>query len=80
MKNLVLYYFQILLPLPVLIWASFTDSTMFVVLLFAYYIYRGFVDGQRLYEKGVIEKKERWKILVIPFYSSSFFKQLYFER
>jgi hypothetical protein len=80
MKNLLLYYFQILLPFPLLIWAAFTDARMFVVLLLAYYIYRGFVDGQRLYEKGVIEKKDRWKIWVIPFYSSSFFKQLYFEK
>ncbi len=80
MKNLLLYYFQILFPFPLLIWAAFTDSTMFVALLFAYYIYRGFVDGQRLYEKGVIEKGERWKILVIPFYSSAYFRQLYFEK
>lgn len=80
MKSLIAYYFLILIPFPLLIWAAFTRANIFVPLLLAYYIYRGLIDGQRLYLKGAIERKDRWKILVIPFYSSAYFRQLYFER
>jgi hypothetical protein len=79
MKNLLIYYFSILLPMPVLVWSVFYDSKLFVFILLSYFIYRGFTDSKRLVDKGIIMKKEIWKVF-IPFYSSYFFKELYFEK
>lgn len=80
MKNIVLYYFVILLPLPFIIWAAKYDSLLFAGLLLAYVIFRGFTDAQRLYEKNVIDKKQFWKAALIPFYASTYMKELYWER
>lgn len=78
MKKLIFYYFAILIPLPLLIGFS-SNSKMFVVFLISYVIYRGFVDGQRLIEKGILDKKELWKAF-IPFWCSRYYRQLYFEK
>ena len=76
MKNLLIYYFQIILPLPLLIWAAINGtSRMFVLLLALYFIYRYYVDGYKLYRAGIISNKER----MYPFLSIRYFKQLYFE-
>lgn len=81
MKNLAIYYFSILLPLPLLLLVAKADmSALFVTLLFSYLIYRGFTDSKRLLDKGAIEKKDVWKVLFIPFYSAQFIKELYFEK
>jgi hypothetical protein len=81
MKDLAVYYFSILLPLPLLILTAKANMTvLFVVLLFSYVIYRGFTDSRRLLVKGVIDKKDVWKIHFIPFYTGSFIKELYFEK
>jgi hypothetical protein len=80
MKTLIIYYVAILLPIPLLYWSLFQSSSMFFVLLMSYaLIYRGFTDGQRLIEKGLLNKKEFWKAF-IPFWTSQYFRQLYFER
>ena len=79
MKNLFIYYLSILLPIPLLISVS-NNSVFFTFLLLFYIIFRGFIDGQRLIEKNVIEKKDSWKSVLIPFWSSRFFRQLYFEK
>lgn len=79
MKNLIIYYFAILLPMPLLILSAQIDSVMFTILLFFYIIYRGIIDGKRLIEKGVIPKSDLWKMICIPLYSMYFFKELYFE-
>lgn len=80
MKNLFIYYFAILLPIPLIIITSNNNSVIFTVLLLFYIIFRGFIDGQRLIEKNIIEKKDLWKSVLIPFWSSRFFRQLYFEK
>lgn len=79
MKNIVLYYFAILLPIPLLVYFAKVNAMVFMVLLLAYVIYRGFVDGQRLLEKSIISKNEFWKVF-IPFWSSRFYRPLYFEK
>ncbi len=79
MKNLILYYFAILLPIPLLVYFAMNNSIVFMVLLLSYAIYRGFVDGQRLLEKSIISKNEFWKAF-IPFWCSRFYRQLYFEK
>ncbi len=78
MKNLLIYYFSILLPIPILIWASKIDNSLvFVTLLFAYIIYRGFTDSSRLMHLGIIKRKEIWKAF-IPAWTTFYFKEMYF--
>jgi hypothetical protein len=79
MRNLIFYYFVILLPIPILFWTAKTDRLLFVFLLVAYIIFRNFFDGQKLINKNIIEKKELWKAF-IPFWRSRYFKELYFEK
>lgn len=80
MKNILIYYFAILLPIPLLVWNAYHNSMTFFVLLMIYVtIYRSFVDGQRLIEKRIINKNELWKAF-IPFWTSMHFRQLYFEK
>ena len=80
MKNIFIYYFVITLPIPVLITISKDNSMLFAIMLLLYILYRGFVDGLRLIEKNVIEKKDLWKSVIIPFWKSRYYKQLYFEK
>lgn len=80
MKNILIYYLSILLPIPLLVWSLYYNSIMFFILLMSYVIiYRGFVDGQRLIEKKLMNKNELWKAF-IPFWTSKYFRQLYFEN
>lgn len=80
MKNLLIYYFAALLPLPLLILLAQTNAIMFTVMLFFYIFYRGVLDSKRLISKGVIPKSAIWKMICIPFYSTYYFKELYFEK
>ena len=76
MKNLLIYYFQILMPVPLLIWAAFKEqSHIFVLLLVMYILYRQYVDGQKLYKAGIIKNIERFS----PLLQIKYFKNLYFE-
>lgn len=79
MKNIALYYLAILLPLGIIIWLQqsglISSSLLLVLVVFYVMIYRTFTDGQRLYEKGVIQKKDIWK-LKIPG-NFKFFRELY---
>lgn len=80
MKNLVIYY--ILIFLPLLLIFIILDSGNKVVgggLLIVYVIYRIFVDYYRLIAKGLMKKKDFYKIL-IPFWRAQFFKEMYFEK
>jgi len=80
MKNILLYYSAILFPLGVIIWLGTEDlisSTLFVgLLLFYLLIYRTYTDGRRLYDKGLISKKDIWKV-IIPGSHFQYFKELY---
>ncbi len=79
MRKLAIYYFQILMPFPLLIAStSYPNPLLFVILAFSYVIFRGVVDGQALVEKGAIEKRDAWKAF-IPFWTQKYFRQLYFE-
>lgn len=82
MKNLLVYYFAILLPIPIMVWSAFSNhAQLFTFLLLFYaFVYRGFTDSIRLVEKGLIKKNEAWKIFVNPFFRRNFFKQLYFKK
>jgi hypothetical protein len=80
MKNLLIYYIAILVPLFLIILylAGPHESLTFVALLCCYVIYRGFTDGKRLSDKGIVSGRDRWKVY-IPFYINHLkhFKELY---
>jgi hypothetical protein len=77
MKNLLTYYVAILIPLPLLVWYTFSDPIIFSALLISYYFYRGFTDGQRLVDLGLISPKKIY-LAFIPFWTSRYFGTLYF--
>lgn len=80
MKNLIIYYFAAMLPLPLLILLSKNDNpVLFTVMLLFYILYRGVLDSKRLIRKDVIKKSDMWKMICIPFYSVYYFNELYFE-
>lgn len=80
MKNLLVYYFQILLPLPLIYWSASTHRTSFFIsLLIFYLIYRCITDYYRLLNKKLINKNDLLKTL-IPFWNMKFFKEMYFEK
>jgi hypothetical protein len=83
MKNLFIYYLTILSPIGILTWLSRTDlvnPTLFVLLLFFYVlIFRTYVDGKRLSDKNVIQKKDIWK-MIIPGKRFEYFKELYLKK
>lgn len=79
MKNLFIYYFLILFPIPILYGvAKWENTEVFIALLVFYLIYRTFTDYYRLLKKGCIKKKDYFMFLN-PFWRSKFFKELYFK-
>ncbi len=79
MKNIFIYYLAILLPIPLLIWSLYNNSITFFIILMFNVVYRGFIDGQRLVEKKIINKKDLWKAFM-PFWKFKYFRSLYFEK
>lgn len=81
MNKLLKYYILILSPFPLIMIYFFKggDAVVFLIFLLLYYVYRVVIDGQRLIEKKILTKNEVYKLL-IPFYRSRYFRQLYFEN
>lgn len=80
MKDLIVYYFAIVLPLPLIyLFAINRMYNLFGIFLFIYLIYRGIIDGRRLINKGLIDSSQHWKAF-IPLWTSQYFKELYFEK
>lgn len=81
MKNLIVYYLLIFVPLFLLIDLTKNNlltSGQFVGLLFFYaFIYRTLTDYYRLKSKNIIDKKGFWKIFV-PGSRLKYFRDLYF--
>ncbi|MGK7392425.1 MAG: hypothetical protein ACNS60_18870 [Candidatus Cyclobacteriaceae bacterium M2_1C_046] len=69
MKNHLLFYFLVFLPLPLLYFISDNyGSTIFVAALIFYsFIYRPVIDYHRLSALNAIGNKKWWKFF-IPFY------------
>jgi len=74
MKQLIIYYLAICLPLAGIVYCI-GNSKLFVVLLL---IYRPVVDALRLIDKGVLEKKKWWTMLS-PFAQTKWFCELYWK-
>ena len=79
MKNLIVYYLQIFLPLPLIFTSQFNIPNYLGFMLVFYLIYRVFTDYYRLLNKGLMEKNEFYKMF-IPFWRIQFFKEMYFEN
>lgn len=79
MKDLIIYYFLIILPVPVFIIMYKMEFywSFIALLLFYALIYRPIIDGLRLKRKGIIEKKEFWKCF-IPSWRFKYSKELYY--
>lgn len=81
MRALLIYYLKILLPLVALVLCYKTDWINSYIAIWAFLCYalpyRRYIDGKRLIEKGVMIKKETWK-LIIPGSRVTYFKDLYF--
>ncbi|MDX1333357.1 MAG: hypothetical protein R3252_10030 [Robiginitalea sp.] len=82
MKNLLIYYLAILLPVAAILYLSGKEiigSTTFLVLVITYVlVYRTWTDGSRLAAKGIISKKERWKMM-LPGMHMKHFTELYLK-
>ena len=80
MKNRVVYYLAITIPIVIIILLRmadlFTPTWFFSSLLIYASLYRTYTDGKRLMEKGLIAKKDIWK-LIIPGQRMKYFKELY---
>ena len=64
MTNIFLYYFSFLAPLFLLMFFyELLDPTLAFILLAGYvFIFRTWIDGNRLFQKGLISKNDIWKI------------------
>jgi hypothetical protein len=81
MKNIIVYYIAIILPIGLLVWLAITGNTSwFAILLLTYLIpYRMIIDGMRLVEKNQMKWSEIWK-LFIPWMRYDYFRELYFRK
>ena len=83
MKNIVIYYVSIFLPLVLIGWLAIAELISYAVFtglaLFYLFFYRTYLDGSRLVAKGRIKKKDIWK-MIIPGRRVRFFKDLYLKR
>ena len=76
MKNLIVYLFFAFVPFFLVIWSLSFGSMIFTISLFLFYIYRAIIDGIRLNNKGILQKKDIWKSF-IPCYKIGMYKELY---
>ena len=81
MKNIFIYYISFIGPLVLLLsfWDNLNSYPALVLLVIYVFVYRTWIDGSRLYEKGLIPKKDIWKVA----YNGSrinYFKALYLQR
>jgi len=80
MKNIIVYYCVAIVPVALIFLLRLTNTinTNWFVYSLCFYllIYRTYIDGKRLSEKGLIEKKDIWK-MIVPGQRFRFFKDLY---
>lgn len=81
MKNRILYYIALFAPAAALAvsWKILPSTLALVLLGFYIFVYRTFLDGLRLAEKGVIPKRDIWK-MIKPGMRGKYFKELYLEK
>lgn len=64
MKNILVYYFSLLTPLFLLMYSwEMLDPSLALNLLGGYVLlYRTWLDGNRLFKKGLISRSDIWKV------------------
>lgn len=82
MKNLLIFYIIIFVPLFLIIGLrklEWINETIFIFsFLFYILIYRTYTDGKRLAKKKIIPESSIWK-LIIPGTRFTYFKELYLK-
>ena len=80
MKNLFLHHISIITPIGVLA-LTWKEMPLEAALVFftLYFVYRSWIDGRRLYKKGLVEKKDIWKVGYNGM-RTTYFKDLYLKR
>ena len=82
MKNIFTYYTCILPPIVIILWLNrselITPKLFIGLFLFYSFIYRTYIDGKRLADKKLINKKDIWK-MVIPGSRLQYFRELYLD-
>lgn len=80
MKNLIIYYLFILIPIVALVWLFNSGEigiSFFAISILIYsLVYRTILDGMRLVVKNIIPKNDIWK-MIIPGKRFIYFKELY---
>ncbi len=81
MKKLILYYIAMLAPAVLLAvtWKLMISEVALSLMIFYVLVYRTWLDGSRLHKKGLIAKKDIWKII----YNgdrANYFKDLYLRK
>ena len=80
MKNSIVYYLAIFIPLIILynlLKSDSIDTSWFLIAIFTYaFVYRMITDYYRLLSRNAIEKKDYWKLL-IPGSRYRYFRSLY---
>ena len=80
MKNKLVYYLVIFVPLIILGLlkkAELIDSVWFMIYFLSYaLVFRTYTDGKRLADKGIIKKTDIWK-MIIPGQRIRYFMDLY---
>ena len=80
MRNIVVFYAFVIIPLGLLAFFLLTerlDSGLFTILILLYaLVYHPFLSGLRLISLGKISSQNFWKNF-IPFWNARYFKTLY---
>ncbi len=81
MRNLILHHIVILTPGGLLAgtWKLVIPEVALGLLLVYVLVYRTWIDGTRLYKKGLIPKKDIWKISYNGA-RGTYFKELYLQK
>jgi hypothetical protein len=82
LEKLWLFYIALMLPFFLLVFflkKNLLESTAFVVLTLIYVLfYNPLMQGWKLFNKGIIKKSEVFKMM-IPFYPTRYFKEVFFK-
>lgn len=81
MKNLILHHFVLLIPAAFLAgtWKQLIPEAALTLLVLYVFVYRTWIDGSRLYKKGLIGKNDIWKIIYNGA-RAKHFKELYLQK
>ncbi len=81
MRNIYIYYTAFLAPAALLaaFWNVLPSQAGLFLLAIYVFVYRTWLDGTRLNGKGLIEKKDIWKVAVNGS-RGKFFKELYLQK